>query len=207
VTQDTLRDQARNYYDAKLREHGPTPAGADWNSQTSQELRFRQLEYLWEGDATSSLLDYGCGYGAMATYIRRRGHRGEYVGFDVSESMVAAAQRALASQPACRITVRREELTPCDFAVASGVLNVKQGADDVTWHAYAWDIITELAALGTRGFAFNALTQYSDPDKRRPDLFYADPLEMFDRCKREFSRFVTLLHDYPLYEFTIIVRR
>ena len=35
----------------------------------------------------------------------------------------------------------------------------------------------------------------------------ADPLEAFDRCKRTYSRFVTLLHDYPLYEFTIIVRR
>jgi hypothetical protein len=75
------------------------------------------------------------------------------------------------------------------------------------WTTYVWDTIADLAALGTRGFAFNALSSYSDVEKRRPDLFYADSLMLFDRCKRELSRFVTLLHDYPLYEFTLIVRR
>ena len=207
MTTSSLRDQSRDYYDAKLREHGATPAGADWNSQASQELRFQQLEYLWAHDPGASVLDYGCGYGAMAAYMRSRGHRGPYIGFDVSESMVAAAQEALASVPGCHLTSRREALTPADFAVASGVLNVKQGASGEPWKAYVLEIIGDLAALGTRGFAFNALTLYSDVEKRRPDLFYADPLELFDRCKRQYSRFVTLLHDYPLYEFTIIVRR
>ena len=87
------------------------------------------------------------------------------------------------------------------------MLNVKQGAGEPEWTAYARDTIADLAALGTRGFAFNALTLYSDADKRRPDLYYADPLALFDHCKRAYSRFVTLLHDYPLYEFTILVRR
>ena len=203
----TFREQAREYYDAKLREHGATPAGADWNSQASQELRFRQLAHLWEGESDASLLDYGCGYGALASYVRSRGHRGSYVGFDVSESMAEAARSHVAALPACRVTARRDELEPADFAVASGVLNVKQGATEDAWAAYVWETIADLAALGTRGFAFNALTSYSDPEKRRADLYYADPLVLFDRCKRQYSRWVTLLHDYPLYEFTIIVRR
>ena len=50
------------------------------------------------------------------------------------------------------------------------------------------------------------LTTYSDADKQRDDLFYADPLRVFDICKQRFSPRVALLHDYPLYEFTIIVR-
>jgi hypothetical protein len=66
--------------------------------------------------------------------------------------------------------------------------------------------ISDLASLGSRGFAFNALTTYSDADRQRPDLYYADPLVCFDHCRRTFSRFVTLLHDYPLYEFTMLVR-
>jgi hypothetical protein len=41
----------------------------------------------------------------------------------------------------------------------------------------------------------------------RDDLYYADPRVIFDHCKRSFSRWVALLHDYGLYEFTIIVRR
>ena len=61
--------------------------------------------------------------------------------------------------------------------------------------------------VSLKGFAFNVLTLYSDVEKRRFDLHYADPLALFDHCKRYYSRFVTLLHDYPLYEFTILVRK
>jgi SAM-dependent methyltransferase len=159
------------------------------------------------GATRPSILDYGCGYGALADYLRARGHRGAYTGYDVSEAMAQAAHARVASLSACQVTARRDDLVPTDYAVASGVFNVKQDADEEAWRTYIWETVADLAALGKRGFAFNALTSYSDVDKRRRDLYYADPLEAFDRCKRTYSRFVTLLHDYPLYEFTIIVRR
>jgi len=41
----------------------------------------------------------------------------------------------------------------------------------------------------------------------RPDLHYADPCVLFDRCKRRHSPRVALLHDYGLWEFTILVRK
>jgi len=207
VTPETLRDQARAYYEAKLRAHGATPAGMDWNSQASQELRFGQLVRLWEDEPQAGIVDYGCGYAALATYLRGRGHQGPYVGFDVSAEMIQAAGGHVAALGECRVTSQRAELTPTDYAVASGVLNVKQQASDAAWASYVHETIADLAALGGRGFGFNALTLYSDAEKRRPDLYYADPLELFDHCKRTYSRFVTLLHDYPLYEFTILVRR
>ncbi len=53
---------------------------------------------------------------------------------------------------------------------------------------------------------FNCLTSYSDPEKKRDELYYADPCALFDMCKRRYSRQVALLHDYGLYEFTILVR-
>jgi hypothetical protein len=81
---------------------------------------------------------------------------------------------------------------------------MERGADE--WRDYMLATIADLAALGRRGFAFNALTAYSDADRQRPDLYYADPLAVVDHCRRTFSRFVALLHDYPLYEFTVLVR-
>jgi hypothetical protein len=41
----------------------------------------------------------------------------------------------------------------------------------------------------------------------RDDLYYADPLFLFDYCKRNFAKNVALLHDYRIYDFTIIVRK
>ena len=57
------------------------------------------------------------------------------------------------------------------------------------------------------GFRLRFLTIYSDSDKMRDYLYYADPGVLFDLCKRRYSRNVALLHDYGLYEFTILVRK
>ncbi|KAQ37574.1 hypothetical protein AJ39_03274, partial [Mycobacterium tuberculosis MD14844] len=62
-------------------------------------------------------------------------------------------------------------------------------------------------AASRRGFSFNCLTSYSDASKMRDDLYYADPCALFDLCKRRYSKSVALLHDYGLYEFTILVRK
>lgn len=203
---DALRDQSRRYYEARLDAHGATPAGVDWNSQASQELRFQQLARLWEADPDASVLDYGCGYGALASYLRAHGHRGPYRGFDVSERMADEASKFLERVERCQVTSVRGTLQPADFAAASGVFNVKQDADDGAWSGYIREVLAELAALGSRGFAFNALTIHSDVDRRRPHLYYADPLELLEYCRSTYSRHVALLQDYPLYECTIIVR-
>jgi SAM-dependent methyltransferase len=202
-TPDLLR-QTRQYYDGRLAEHGPTARGVDWNSEESQHLRFRELARLVD-DAHATVLDYGCGYGALRAYLREQGHLGRYIGFDISERMIETA-RAGASDPAARFESARQALEPADYTLASGIFNVKQHASDEDWHRYVIETIADMATVSTRGFAFNALSRYSDVERRRPDLYYADPLELFDHCKRHFSRFVSLLHDTPLYEFTILVR-
>jgi SAM-dependent methyltransferase len=207
VTEHSIREQVKDYYERKLRMHGPTPAGVDWNSVQSQELRFAQFERLWRHEPEASVLDYGCGYGALASFLRAQGHRGEYVGFDLSEEMIGVARREAEAVPACRFTACRSEVTPCDYVVASGVFNVKQDVTDEGWRSFVDATVADLASLASRGFAFNALTEYSDADRRRADLYYANPLYWFDHCKRTYGQAVALLHDYPLWEFTIIVRR
>jgi SAM-dependent methyltransferase len=204
-----LHQLVRDYYERRLRAHGATPAGVDWNSLTSQELRFAQLATLWDGDREAALLDFGCGYGALLPWLRARDFRGSYVGFDLSAEMTAAATAVAmeARLDGWRFTSNRGELVPADFVIASGVFNVRMDTTGEDWKDYMLSTIDELAALARRGFAFNALTAYSDVDRQRRDLFYADPLEIFDYCKRTHSPSVALLHDYPLYEFTIIVRR
>ncbi|MBI1854500.1 MAG: class I SAM-dependent methyltransferase, partial [Chloroflexi bacterium] len=74
---------------------------------------------------------------------------------------------------------------------------------------FVCETLPRMNALCSKGFAFNMLTKYSDADRmaQRHDLFYGDPLFFFDFCKRNFSRNAALLHDYGLYDFTILVRK
>lgn len=131
----------------------------------------------------------------------------DYRGFDISAEMIAAAVATHGSDGQAAFTTDGEALRPATYAVASGIFNVKLRHSVAEWRDHVMATLESLHAASERGFAFNMLSTYSDVDRRRPDLHYADPREVFDTCKRRFSPRVALLHDYPLYEFTILVRK
>lgn len=159
---------------------------------------------MHRGGGPFSLNDFGCGYGALASYLAQRGAEVDYRGFDVSERMI---EQARGLHPGRAFVTEAGALEPADYTVASGVFNLRLDVDDEAWRRYVLETLATIDALSTRGFAFNMLTIYSDADRMRPDLYYGDPAFFFDHCKRRFSRDVALLHDYGLYEFTIVVRK
>ena len=201
-----MLSQVARYYSGKLAAHGETPRGVDWNGPESQELRFAQLLRVVPDSADFSLNDLGCGYGALLDFMRSRFGPFEYHGFDISRDMVEAARRRH-SGTSCDFTVASEPTHAADYGIASGIFNVRLAADATAWSGYIESTLEVLDRTSRRGFAFNCLTIYSDADRMRPDLHYADPCRLFDLCKRRFSRQVALLHDYGLYEFTILVRK
>jgi methyltransferase family protein len=204
---DPILPHVGGYYGSKFEEHGPTPAGVDWNSAASQEVRFGQLLRVRDDRAASfSLNDFGCGYGALVPYLESHGRPDSYCGFDIVDQMLAQARADNVDRPWVRFVASAEDLPVSDYTVASGVFNVKLHVDDESWNDYVLATLAELAAVSRLGFAFNMLTTYSDPERMRDDLYYADPCFFFDHCKRTYSRNVGLLHDYDLYEFTMVVR-
>ncbi|MFO0926419.1 MAG: methyltransferase domain-containing protein [Gemmataceae bacterium] len=204
---DSVLAQVGAYYTARLSEHGPTPRGVDWNGAESQQLRFDQLLRACDLERPDVIGDYGCGYGALLDWLRERGFAGEFRGFDIAADMVAAAAARHAGDGRARFAAAETVLAGCDVVLASGIFNVRLSTPVADWEAYVRTTLDRIAGLAGRGFAFNILTSYSDADKRRDHLYYADPCVYFDLCKRRYSRHVALLHDYGLYEFTILVRR
>lgn len=206
MSHETLIDAVARYYTNKVTEHGPTPKGVDWRDAESQALRFQALVELIPRDASElSINDYGCGYGALLDVLAERWDEVEYVGYDVSEAMIAQARARHSGDPRALFTTDGAELRPADYTFASGIFNVCLDQPMAHWRAYVLDTLDKLARLSRRGFAFNALTAHADPDRMRGDLYYADPGELLDHCLRHYSRDVALRHDYPLYEFTVSV--
>jgi SAM-dependent methyltransferase len=203
---DELLERAAHYYAARLAEYGPTPRGVDWNGPESHQLRHRQFLRLID-DPDASVLDLGCGFGDFLSFLRQVGHRGAFVGYDVAVAMIEQAKRLHGEGLDRRWRIGAVPNEQADFAVASGIFNVKGSAPDHAWEPYVRDTIDVLAQAGRRGFAFNMLSLSSDPERRRPDLHYADPAAILSRCLSHYGRSVALLQDYGLYEFTLIVRR
>lgn len=205
-TPDILVEVAK-YYAAKLAEHGETPRGVDWNGEESQALRFDQLAQIIQPSAGFSINDLGCGYGALFDYLSSRRHDFAYKGSDISADMITAAQKRYSNSTNAHFSVAAEPPEMADYGIASGIFNVRLRLSDAEWYNYLRTTLDVLNRTSRIGFAFNCLTSYSDADMMRDYLYYADPCILFDLCKRRYSSRVALLHNYGLYEFTILVRK
>jgi SAM-dependent methyltransferase len=202
-----LLTEVAEYYSSKLAQHGTTPRGVDWNGEESQTLRFEQLCKIVDTSNPFSVNDLGCGYGAFYNFLNHRYESLSYSGIDISEDMIRAAEQRHQDRGKARFVVSSKPDRVADYGIASGIFNVRLGRSDDEWRSYLEATLDVLDHTSRFGFAFNCMTSYSDADKMRDYLFYADPCVLFDLCKRRYSRNVALLHDYGLYEFTILVRK
>ena len=204
--QKKIINTVEKYYSDKIKKHGANPAGVDWNSKDSQELRFRELCKVIDLQRKFKILDYGCGYGALLGYMQKQFSDFDYTGYDISEDMLKSAKKENSVSDASW-TSKLNNDDVFDFVIASGLFNVKQNIEESTWLTYVLKILDKINDLSRHGFAFNILTSYSDKEYVKDYLYYADPCFMFDYCKRHYSKQIALFHDYNLYEFTIVVRK
>jgi SAM-dependent methyltransferase len=192
------------FMDNLLEKEGPTVHGVGWPNRENQRLRFAQLlRGLEVGGEPFTVNDLGCGVADLYEYIRGEGLplRG-YRGYDLSEKMLAVARERVGGEGE---VVRADRVTePADYSFACGIFNTRLDASDEEWLDYMKSVIANLAEHSERGFGFNSLTTYVD--YRKDHNFHADPAELFRFCKEEISPRVSLLHDYPLWEWTIAVR-
>ena len=201
-------NQVANLYSENLGSHGATPRSLGWRDIESQQLRFEKLaQVLYPDDESKvSVGDLGCGYAAMFTFLKDKlGTRlDRYYGYDLSPEMLAQA-RIIHGDSNLDLIESSQIEHKADFIFVSGTFNVRFESCDDEWRSYILEVLEEINSKSTRGFAFNLLSTYVD--WREDHLYYGDPLFFFDHCKRHFSKQVSLLHDYPLYEWTMIVRK
>jgi SAM-dependent methyltransferase len=193
-------------YTGNLGQHGIDSKTVGWPNEASQLLRFEKLAYLLDADdhdGDVTVNDWGCGYGAMFPFLERRLKQRlrRYHGYDISSEMLRAARDHI-DDPRAELVESERVTHEADYTFVSGTFNVRLDATYEAWGDYVRSVLREIAQRSRRGFAFNLLTTFVD--WRKDDLFYADPAEFFSFCRSQLCRRVTLLHDYPLYEWTIV---
>ena len=197
----------KKYFRDRFLEKGACPLGSDWNSIDAQIIRFEQLSKVIEPQTPFSIIDYGCGYGPLALYLGNKWQSFSYQGFDIVEEMILFNKKQFSKNDNFQFSSDEKSLLKADYVVESGIFNVKQSVKNEIWTDYILDTLNKMNDLAIRGMAFNFLTKYSDAEFMRPDLYYADPCFFFDYCKKNFSKNVALLHDYKIYDFTILIRK
>lgn len=206
-----LVERTRAHYRERFAAHGATPQGVDWNGLASQRINFEQVAKVLPAPGPEqgaySVNDLGCGYAALLDHLIERGDDVRYRGYDLNEPMIEDARRRHASRPNAVFDVADAPLAVADYGIACGIYTLRLGRSDDDCMAGLQASLDALADTSTVGFAFNALTSWSDADRMRDYLWYPDPCVVFALCKRRYAKDVALLHDYGLYAFTMLVRK
>lgn len=199
------------HYAATFARHGATSAGVDWGEQQDNHLlRLKKMLRLVElGPApgqAASILDAGCGYGALCDELVSAYPRLEYTGIDLCPEMVACGQKR---HPRSRwivgdlIDIQGNERF--DYVVANGVFTQKLGTSTDSMEAYLRTQVTTMFRLARIGIAFNVMTSYVN--FRAPNLFYADPADLFSWCSKHLSPVVCIDQSSRLFDVFVYVLR
>ncbi|HLD23096.1 MAG TPA: class I SAM-dependent methyltransferase [Sulfuricurvum sp.] len=138
-----------HFYHSGILKYGYTPQGLRWHSRDSQEIRFSQIVSLLPLD-TLSVVDAGCGFGDLCTYIRsNKRYTLRYIGLDSLELMVEEASRRT-GEAIYQCDILNDPLPDGEFYLCSGALNILT-------HNAAYRFIERCYDASSRGVIFNFL--------------------------------------------------
>ncbi len=194
--------ELRERYRRRFSQYGYDPRTLGWNAG-SQRVRFEAvLEGLRDEDYPS-VLDVGCGFGDLLAFLRARGWHGRYTGIDLVPELIDEARRRHADDAdasfACSEIAAIDPEQASAMAVAIGIFNHRLHRNNME---FVRDMIAAMWASSTEVVVCDFLSTTSEPDRRREDLFYADPGVIL-AVAHVHSRRAILHHAYMPFEFQV----
>jgi SAM-dependent methyltransferase len=124
-----------------------------------------------------------------------------YIGVDISGAMLAKARERYGHDDRVQFIegdILNLDLKHAgiDFAVESGAFTYRVKDN---WQLM-YDSLHRMFDIAHKGVAANFMTSYVDYEL--PKNFHYAPEKVLSFCK-QLTRYVNLIHDYPLYEFTV----
>lgn len=207
-----LEESQKKFYFSKFLNFGDDPRSMSWNDKKSQYLRFQKISELFKYEKNSetfSIHEVGCGLAHFKEFLDSFGYNCIYSGNDIITELIEHNKN---KYPECHFSVQNiavdydqidDAIKGKDYYCLSGTFHTKEDNSVQEWESFIFTSIKNMFKMAKKGVCVNFLTSYSDfYDKK---LYYADPKEIMDWCVKNLSRFISIGHDIPLYEFFVCV--
>jgi SAM-dependent methyltransferase len=187
-----------DFYDERFQEKGDSIESVGWRDKETQELRFKVLLRNLN-PKSKTILDFGCGLSDFIPYLENIiGNDFKYIGIDISSELI---EQSKLKYPSERFTflhgdIFNLDIPEYDIGISSGALSYKISNNE----EYANEVIKHLFLKAKESCSLNFLTSYVD-FKLEKNHHYC-PINLF-KYSKTISKYVNLIHDYPLYEFTL----
>lgn len=208
---DELASSQKEFYLKKFQQYGDDPRSLSWNDKKSQYLRFQKIKELFKYESSNpfSVHEIGCGLGHFKEFLDEFQLSISYSGSDIVAEFIELDKKKFlhCSFYEENISHDFDSINPLikgkDYYCLSGTFNPKEQNSVENWENFVFKSIQNMFRMAKKGICFNFLTSYSDfYDK---NLYYADPKKIFNWSIINCSRFVSINHDIPLYEFFVYI--
>jgi cyclopropane fatty-acyl-phospholipid synthase-like methyltransferase len=191
-------------YREAYRQHGRSPASL-LIPKGRQALRFSSLTRSMAG-AGFSVLDFGCGFGDLKTYLDARFRDVRYSGVDVMPEFIEECRKTYGAQAGFRhITSHTDVRDEYDYVVISGVFNTLFHEARQAHSREVRAILRHLFSRTRRLLAFDFMTDQAD--YQLPGAYHENPADIYAFVRQELSPRLLLDQSYMPYEFSVAVYR
>ena len=198
-------DTAR-FYENHIRRYGYDYRALGFGRRSSQEKRFQTTLAL--GDLHGKrLLDVGCGFGDLLSWLNARGIEPRYTGIDICRPMIDRCRKRFGKNkdgqgPAFQVADALTFVTdhPYDYIVASGIFGYNAGDT----RKRVQPTLERLFDLTRIGMAVNFLSRCAVT--RSPGRLYLHPADVLQFALK-LTPAVRLDHTYTPNDFTLCLYR
>ena len=194
----------RNHYKNVFLEHGMNSKGVDWgNKEWATVIRHKKMLEIIKENASNkiTLLDVGCGYGALLDTIIEKQLNISYTGVDVVDEMIIAARKKHPEVKFITGDILNVNLEKYDYIVCNGIMTQKLNVSITEMNKYVQKLIQRMFALCNKGVVFNVMNTYVNYQK--DNLYYRNPSELLAWCMSEITPSIKIDCSYELwYEYT-----
>ena len=189
------RQSILKHYTELYKKFGLSPASIGW-IKGKQDIRFNAITEIGRLK-NSSILDVGCGFGDLSSFLKNKKLHVKYTGVDINQKFVELAKK---KYPKAIFETRDIETRPFkkkfDWVFAIGSTN-QSGS-----YKYIERLLTEMFRCCKKGVAMDFLSTYVD--FKKPKNFHSSPEKIFKIAKK-LSKRVIIQHDYLPFEFCVYV--
>ena len=203
---DEIIDDLEKFYDERVLKYGNTLNAVRHKSKYTQELRHTILSRIVT-KMGASVLDVGCGFGDLFSFLKGMGWKGDYTGIDISEQMLLIAREKQKFQSANFFKHDISEpikLGKYDYVLSSGTMEIRifNNFEQYTW---ARRIIENMWKTCNIAMAFNMRSTW-EGDLKSGDSFAYDPQKILKFCQT-LTNCIIFDHSYLPHDFTIFMIR
>ena len=115
----------KQFYKSSIKKYGNSAKGVQWNSESTQQIRFDIILNMLPDDLYNfTLVDAGCGFGDFYEWMHKNNKTPlKYIGIDALDEMVKIASKNT-SQEIIMADICKDTLVKADYYICSGAMNI-----------------------------------------------------------------------------------